>query len=207
MINRAAVYHFNEANADLARASMRSCKKHMPSLPIVQMALSGTLPVPEADNVVWMEARDEFPDVLFKSYAEMHLYVREVLMLHSDVIVLRDLTGLFEGEFDVALPVREPKEMMGAYPQVRLQSGIVAVSRCHEFWVEWYYGGHLPEDWENGKFDVAFHAWLAGTTYKVKELEGVIYTPDRNKHADWQGYGALHYENRHRKEMMRKLWT
>lgn len=180
----------------------------MPTLPIIQMSPPGVDKLPGVDHVVYMDGDDRFPQVLFRSYTCMHEYAKTILMLHSDVVVLRDLRHLFDGDFDVALPVRPPHDRFPANPEVIYQSGIVAVSKSPHFWIDWYFSTCVDiVDWRRGKFDIAFHKWLAQTIYKVKGLEGVIFTPDgHSKAKDWQGAGALHYEAGFRKPWMLKQW-
>jgi len=205
----AAVYCFNEAQVPQAEISMRSCNHHMPGLPIIQMSPHGTPVLPLTDHFVQMHGVDQFPWSLFRSYTTVHQYTRRAFLLHTDVVVLRDLRPLMPGVFDVALPLREEKEMMGAYPDVIYQSGALMVSKSREFWRSLYYDLNMnkPFDWENGKFDVLFHAWLREKSYVVNPMMGVVFTPDQDsKPHHWKDAWVLHYEAKARKKMMINRW-
>ena len=163
--------------------------------------------MPEADiQVTMLPEPDVFPRTVLKSYTLTHTIAKEAILIHSDVWLLKDVQPWFEDTtFDVALPLREDKELMAAFPEVIYQSGAVMLSRSEQFWFDIYNRFASMIEWRGGKFDVALHNWLFKSGYRVLGMAGLLHTPDP-WNDDWKTTPAyaLHYEARRRKQAFMK---
>lgn len=90
----------------VAQIMVASVKKAMPAARIVQMTDTDTKPVTGVDDVIRKRYDGKFP----MPYRLLHLKdfpETDAIFLDTDVVVQKDLSPVFESEFDIGLTVRD----------------------------------------------------------------------------------------------------
>lgn len=119
---------------------VRSVRRHMPDVEIVQMTNKASPNVPDVDTRIEAEAPE---GMLFPEYRMNHLaHIAEMygsepwVSLDTDIIVQEDLRPVFDQPFDVALTRRYGPIIMSGVDIVPEQpyNGGVMFSKCADFW-------------------------------------------------------------------------
>jgi lipopolysaccharide biosynthesis glycosyltransferase len=125
----------------IAEIMVASVKKAMPQARIIQMSDSETLKVRGVDQVIRKPQTDDF----LMCYRLLHLRdfpPGDTLFLDADVVVQRDVSDLFSGDFDIALTFRDQTDRSLRYsPDVReempFNTGVMlAKASGWQFWAD-----------------------------------------------------------------------
>jgi len=195
----------------LPRIMVASVRRAMPSARIVLLTDQKTPPVVGADEVI----RLPYDGVHLMSFRLLHfarLSPCDVIFLDTDVIVQRDLSLLFESEFDVALTRREN---IGLDPQgidvaaVMPYNTGVMFSRPSgwDFWHNaWNYCETLPDNarrWWGDQFSIKAVAEIAPLRIRELPCDLYNYSPALETE-DVNGRFVVHYKGKRKPWMMRR---
>lgn len=148
----------------LGRRAVASARKMMPNATILQLAGHNFLDI-GADDVVFMKDLNR--------YEHQSLVPGETLFLDVDVIVQKDVSNVFNDDFDAAFCLRSKFDVNNPpSPERRPYNGGVVFARTPEFWrvmaTYWETAGRPIDDIFLGHF-------IAKGLFNVKNLPGVYY--------------------------------
>jgi hypothetical protein len=158
-----------------AEALTRSVRQSMPGVPVVQFTDETTQAVDGVD-----EARRLPSEPMARLRMRHHASVKgEWLFVDSDVIVQKDVRGVFEKPFDVAITTRNWEHLRranGFTDRMPFNVGVV-FSRCHKFWKDAYVAlGKLSKESQEWMGDQqAICDLVAHSRYRFAFLKGSRY--------------------------------
>lgn len=170
------VTFFGEAPKGVAYAMIRSVRKHLPECQIVQLTDEVTPILPGVDAMVRMPYEGDFGAWRLKHFA---YFEGETLHLDYDVIVNRDVSHIFDLEFDVALTKRptNDKTVGRKINQASPHNLGVVFSRNPDFWQKVYahYTQVKERSWMWIQIATTECAHFLKDEFKVLELPGETY--------------------------------
>ena len=180
-----------------ARASIASVRSVMPGAEIVLMTTTQWAgPDLGVDNV----RRLNLPMDCFygyRKYFSQSTIEGDSLFLDVDCIVQKDVSGIFEREFDITVCYRcetDPLKRMLPF------NGGVVFSRCPEFWKEATGNPGDHKDWVDPERRLSETA--TNDAYLVRAIDGNVYNYTPNLPGeDLSGKAIVHYKGR-RKEFV-----
>lgn len=180
---------------DLAEIMVRSVRKEMPGLKVIQQTDEITKQLPFVDGV-WRKKRTG--DFIEHRFGMLQAIEEETISLDYDVIVNKDLRHVFKEDFDLALTLRK-----GHPEETRLNSGVMFLRPSgNGFWEETLNEYQSIKDgWQNGQ--TAKSRASLKTNLNILYLDANLYNyPPRNKEEDISMKYVAHYKGK-RKEWMR----
>ncbi len=186
-----------------------SLKSVMSGVRIIQMTDTNTKPVTGVDDVL----RKRYDGKHLMPYRLLHLKdfpPGDVVFLDTDVVVQKDLSPIFEKEFDIGLTRRDkPVRDLNGYDlaaEMPYNTGVMfSKASGGVFWLQAYeYCLTLPKrDQEWWGDQVSIKVVADRTDLKLKELPCDLYnyTP-RKQDEDVSNKYVVHYKGPHRKEWM-----
>ncbi len=193
----------------VAQIMVASVKSAMPGVRIIQMTDTNTKPVTGVDDVI----RKRYDDKYLMPYRLLHLKdfpPGDVIFLDTDIVVQKDLSPIFEEDFDIGLTKRfKPVRDLNGYDlaaEMPYNTGVM-FSRASgtSFWQKSYehcltLPKHDQEWWGD---QLSIKATADTTDLKLKEFPCDLYnyTP-HTPVEDVSGKFVLHYKGPHRKEWM-----
>jgi len=202
------------AVSKIPQIMVASVRAAMPHARIVQMTDYPTEKVTGVDELI----RRPWDQKFLMPYRLLHLKefpARSAVFLDADVVVQKDLSHLFQDEFDIALTYRDEtdpslRKSPLAYKMMPFNAGVM-LSRASgmEFWAE----AHdlcLGMSEENRAWfgdQLAIKEVAARTTLKVKQYPCALfnYSPSRFSE-DLSEKFVIHYKGDNRKLWMQAQW-
>jgi hypothetical protein len=197
----------------LAELMMKSCREVMPGTPIFQFTNQYTNAVHGVDKVIrheWKRGQDWIP--FYTSFMEET--EGELLILDTDVIVMKDLRRLRELDADLVIPVRKKPIEADDGTKMWVLMG-VCYSRSPEVWKEITRRVRaMPREADRNWWGVQLVLWdmfqesLKGESpFKIRAVKQweFNYTP-KDDLDPGQGVWAMHYKGEHRKLWMLRKW-
>lgn len=168
-----------DLNPSIAHVMAESVRRAMPDARLVHVAETGTQKLDGFDEIMHVDVDGDYVDQLLRIMASLE---GNVLSLDYDVIVNRDVSVVFEQDFDVAMTAR-PVDDKTIHPRLRSTYNMgVVFSKNAGFWrlVRSLYQTLPDRDgWMNSQTLASQTIRLMNGRYKVIELPGdeYNYTP------------------------------
>lgn len=182
---------------DLAEIMVKSVRKVMPDLKVIQQTDEKTEQLPFVDGV-WRKTKTG--DFIEHRFSMLQDIEEETISLDYDVIVQKDLTHVFKEDFDLAFTERK------GFPEAtRLNSGVMFIRPSGKaFWGEMLAKYQpIKDGWQNGQ--TAKSRAARETKVNIKYLDADLYNyaiKKRELHAP-DKY-AIHFKGP-RKQWMREF--
>lgn len=192
---KVSVTFFGEAPVSIAKAMIFSVRPVM-DCPIVQLTDEKTEKLEWVDEVQRLPYEGDFGDFRLRHFMRVE---GDVLHLDYDVIVNRDVSNIFEQDFDVALTRRPDNDPTASKNINRVSPHNMGVifSRNPDFWseVHTHYMAMPIKSWmwiQVATTEMAFHL---KDRFKIVELPGDVYnfTP-RTRTENVSDKAIVHYK-------------
>lgn len=183
-----------------AKYTIESVRKHLPSAKIVHLT-NETYPVLDGvDDFVRYPYEGDFVTFLFGAMIEAFKIGQPMLHIATDVLILDDVSNVFEQEFDVAA-CRYPMTTRtdGAYcGDVKFIKDITIIKQSLDIYND---NPDIQDGWEGGQ--TAFLMATQRTKLVVKDLDFDIYcaTPE-SQQAKLEGAKIAHFRGRRKRWMI-----
>jgi hypothetical protein len=208
-----AFLHAGNISREVAQIMVASVKRAMPGARVVQMTDYSTKPILGVDEVI----RKHWNGQRLMPYRFLHMKdfpLDRTIFMDYDVVVQKDLSALFEDDFDIALTTR-PEEDLSKRPLMReampYNTGVM-MSRPSglPFWDQAYemcLG--MPDESQGWWGDqLAIKALAESTTLKLRKYPGDLYNYSPGLYdEDVSDKFVLHYKGKMRKAWMLKKWS
>ena len=194
----------------LADMMVRSARKAMPGIEIVQFSDEHSSRLYSVDSIVRKEGKN-----IMRLRLEHYAAPGEWLFLDTDLLVQADVSHVFGNDFDIAVSDREgsmlPGEMGGEFMR-RMPFNLGAVfSRKPEFWQEALkrfdsYPDNLKDEIISDQ--LAVNETIKESAFKIMVLPGARYNlSPREEHQDVSGSAIVHFKGARKYWMLRSLYN
>jgi hypothetical protein len=186
---KVTVTFFGDAPVSLARLMLQSVRKYM-DCPIIQLTDETTPKLDLADEVQRLPYEGDFGDFRLKHFINVS---GDVLHLDYDVILNKNVSGVFDQDFDVAMCKRMTTFNMG-----------VIFSKNTEFWKDVHarYKSIPIKTWTLIQTATTETAKKSKHKYKVLELPWKTYNyPPGTEDEDVSNRAIVHYKGERKKWM------
>ncbi len=190
---KVTVTFFGDAPVPLAEKMIQSVRKM--DCEVIQLTDHKTASLQGVDDVQRIPYEGDFGAFRLKHYSMVQ---GEVLHLDYDVLVNRDVSDVFNQEFDIALTNRgSDKTVSEAMRKVSPHNTGVVFSRSPDFWSRVYehYMSAPSKTWMWSQIAVTEAAHFLRDEYKIIELPGAVYnyTPS-SPDEDVSDRAIVHYK-------------
>ena len=201
-----------EMQRKLAETMIQSVRKNIPNAYLIQMTDLDTKAF-EVDEIHRLEPFNKF----FMSYRLKHLTLLkgEILLLDTDILVLKDPSSVFEKPFDVCLTWRHKKIISTSTgytrgdPSMPYNTGVVFF-RTKDFWLDAFDECQKLEDRHKHWFgdQMAVAKVVEKRRYDVAAIpcDKWNYTPTEPRE-NLEGKNIVHFKGTKKKHWMIDEWT